>query len=70
MESFISPLLNFGIAGVMIIYFIYHNRETQRQHREERDQWREDHNGMINELKGVIENNTEAVTNLRLELKK
>lgn len=65
MEEVISSLLNNGIAGVMLAFFVWYLSKRDREYMQERERFYSHSKESHAQLVQVIENNNEALSDMR-----
>lgn len=70
METILNSLLNFGMGGIVIAILLYYLNKLSEIHREERKEWQEANNKHVEKFADVIEKNTQALVEMRHEIKK
>ena len=61
-------LLNFGVSGAMLGFFVIYLNKITADHKEERAQWKEEARDMFNRFNTSLEKNTDAINELTNEI--
>ena len=61
METILSALAQMGALGIMLAYMMFKENKTTEAHRSERNEWHESSQRRHDEVKKVVETNTEAL---------
>lgn len=68
-QPIIDTFLNLGIAGAIIVVLIIYLNQREKQHAEERKEWRIESNQHVEKFAKVVEKSTEALTTIHGALK-
>ena len=70
MDAITSNLVNLGVSGCMLAFFIWYLNKKDNEHREERGEWMQQSGTQANKFSEVIEKNTTALVTMQQRVDK
>jgi hypothetical protein len=69
MDTILTGLLDYGMQGLIIAILLYYLNKLSDTHKDERKEWTDANNRHVEKFANVIERNTQALTEMKGEIK-